>query len=31
MAIGSGLSMYENKLKPHFESGSPLDSGGVDE
>ena len=31
MAIGSALSMYENKLKPHFESGSPLASGGVDE
>jgi UDP-galactopyranose mutase len=31
MAIGSALSMYENKLKPHFESGSPLESGGVDE
>jgi UDP-galactopyranose mutase len=31
MAIGSALSMYENKLKPHFDSGSPLESGGVDE
>jgi UDP-galactopyranose mutase len=31
MAIGSALSMFENKLKPHFESGTPLESGGVDE
>jgi UDP-galactopyranose mutase len=31
MAIGSALSMYENKLKPHFESGTALLSGGVDE
>jgi UDP-galactopyranose mutase len=31
MAIGSALSMYENKLQPHFETGSPLESGGVDE
>ena len=31
MAIGSALSMYENKLKPHFEDGSELKSGGVDE
>jgi UDP-galactopyranose mutase len=30
MAIGSALSMYENKLKPHFESGEALESGGVD-
>jgi len=30
MAIGSALSMYENKLKPHFESGEPLNSGGID-
>jgi UDP-galactopyranose mutase len=30
MAIGSALSMYENKLKPHFESGTALESGGVD-
>ena len=27
MAICSALSMYENKLKPHFEDGSSLDSG----
>jgi UDP-galactopyranose mutase len=31
MAIGSALSMYENKLKPHFASGAALESGGVDE
>ena len=31
MAIGSALSMYDNKLKPHFESGAALASGGVDE
>jgi UDP-galactopyranose mutase len=30
MAIGSALSMYENKLKPHFADGSELKSGGVD-
>jgi len=31
MAIGSALSMYENKLKPHFAEGVELKSGGVDE
>jgi len=31
MAIGSALSMYDNKLKPHFQSGAALRSGGVDE
>ena len=31
MAIGSALSMYENKLKPHFADGAELTSGGVDE
>jgi UDP-galactopyranose mutase len=31
MAIGSALSMYENRLKPHFGEGRPLVSGGVDE
>ncbi|CAN5230691.1 UDP-galactopyranose mutase [soil metagenome] len=31
MAIGSALSMFENKLRPHFEAGAPLHSGGVDE
>ncbi len=30
MAIGSALSMYENKLKPHFTDGAPLTSGGAD-
>jgi UDP-galactopyranose mutase len=31
MAIGSALTMYENKLKPHFSEGAELTSGGVDE
>jgi UDP-galactopyranose mutase len=31
MAIGSALSMYENKLRPHFVDGAELASGGVDE
>jgi len=31
MAIGSALSMYENKLRPHFAEGAELKSGGVDE
>ncbi len=31
MAIGSALSMYDNKLRPHFAEGAPLTSGGVDE
>ncbi len=31
MAIGSALSMYDNKLKPHFAEGAALQSGGVDE
>jgi len=30
MAIGSALSMFENKLKPHFGEGVPLQSGGVE-
>ncbi|GAA1129444.1 UDP-galactopyranose mutase [Arthrobacter flavus] len=30
MAIGSALSMYDNKLKPHFTGGTKLESGGVD-
>jgi len=29
MAIGSALSMYDNKLKPHFAAGEKLASGGV--
>jgi UDP-galactopyranose mutase len=31
MAIGSALSMFENKLRPHFSEGVELTSGGVDE
>jgi UDP-galactopyranose mutase len=31
MAIGSALSMFENKLRPHFAEGAELKSGGVDE
>ncbi|MGH3346846.1 MAG: UDP-galactopyranose mutase, partial [Nocardioides sp.] len=31
MAIGSALSMFENKLRPHFSDGAELTSGGVDE
>ncbi len=31
MAIGSALSMFDNKLKPHFADGAALQSGGVDE
>ncbi|NYD40935.1 UDP-galactopyranose mutase [Nocardioides panaciterrulae] len=31
MAIGSALSMFENKLRPHFADGAALTSGGVDE
>jgi UDP-galactopyranose mutase len=31
MAIGSALSMFDNKLQPHFQSGEALQSGGVDE
>lgn len=30
MAIGSALSMFDNKLAPHFRDGAPLTSGGVD-
>ena len=30
MAIGSALSMYDNKLKPHFTEGAALTSGGID-
>ena len=30
MAIGSALSMYDNKLKPFFSEGAALESGGVD-
>jgi UDP-galactopyranose mutase len=31
MAIGSALSMFDNRLRPHFEGGADLLSGGVDE
>ena len=31
MAIGSALTMFENKLKPHFTGGEALVSGGVEE
>ena len=31
MAIGSALTMFENKLRPHFAEGVALQSGGVDE
>jgi UDP-galactopyranose mutase len=30
MAIGSALSMFDNKIKPHFGGGIALQSGGVD-
>jgi len=30
MAIGSALSMYDNKLKPHFAEGASLTSGGIE-
>ncbi len=30
MAIGSALSMYDNKLKPFFSEGTALESGGFD-
>jgi UDP-galactopyranose mutase len=31
MAIGSALSMYDNRLRPHFADGVGLESGGDDE
>src|SRR4051794_17389649 len=31
MAIGSALSMFDNRLRPHFESGQPLASGDADQ
>jgi UDP-galactopyranose mutase len=31
MAIGSALSMFDNKLRPHFAEGAAFTSGGVDE
>ncbi len=30
MAIGSALTMFDNKIKPHFTGGETLESGGVD-
>ena len=30
MAIGAALSMYDNKLKPHFTEGAELTSGGIE-
>ncbi len=30
MAIGSALTMYDNKLRPHFVDGTPLESGGIE-
>ncbi|MDF2966283.1 MAG: UDP-galactopyranose mutase [Nocardioidaceae bacterium] len=30
MAIGAALSMYDNKVRPHFADGARLESGGVD-
>lgn len=30
MAIGSALTMYENKVRPHFSGGNKWESGGVD-
>nr|CAA9337214.1 MAG: UDP-galactopyranose mutase [uncultured Nocardioidaceae bacterium] len=30
MAIGAALSMFDNKIRPHFADGTPLESGGVD-
>ena len=30
MAIGSALTMFDNRLRPHFTDGAPLTSGGAD-
>ncbi len=30
MAIGSALSMYDNRLRPHFADGAKIESGGVE-
>ncbi|TDK23551.1 UDP-galactopyranose mutase [Arthrobacter crusticola] len=30
MAIGSALTMFDNRIKPHFSGGEKLESGGVD-
>ncbi len=31
MAIGSALSMYDNKVRPHFKDGATIESGGIGE
>jgi UDP-galactopyranose mutase len=31
MAIGSALSMFDNRLRPHFAEGASIESGGIDE
>ena len=31
MAIGSALTMFDNKLQPHFSPGAAAPAGGVDE
>ena len=30
MAVGSALSMFDNKIRPHFAEGATIESGGVD-
>ena len=30
MAIGAALSMFDNKIRPHFAQGAKIESGGVD-
>lgn len=30
MAIGSALSMFDNRIAPHFREGAPMQSGGID-
>ncbi|WP_315354512.1 UDP-galactopyranose mutase [Rothia mucilaginosa] len=30
MAIGAALSMFDNKIRPHFANGATIESGGVD-
>ncbi|MCB4207767.1 UDP-galactopyranose mutase [Arthrobacter sp. UM1] len=30
MAIGAALSVFDNKIEPHFAAGKPLEAGGVD-
>jgi UDP-galactopyranose mutase len=31
MAIGSALSMYDNRIRPHFAQGAPLTGSGAAE